>query len=732
MSSPVCPECGTQQSDGGDFCASPACGAYLAWDAPRRPRKPPPSPPKTKPTVPVRASAVIALPEQDALEQPFAVEAGGQIAVRALVRNQSEIVDSYVLAVEGFGNQSWWTIEPREVHLLPVDTGERYEEEVSVLLHPPRVPEASATCWPIRITATSVAHEALVASVPASVEIAAFDELALAVGAPARPSRRASALRLKLANRSNHIVAVAVTGSAEKDKCRVTVASAPPALGPGRFRSIEAMVLPNERLLVGCPIDHELSFAAQILAPADQSAGAVTDATLDLARPDLGEIDGGGTAAASLDAGGGGTLGAGATAQDAKGRDKPGTCTSTYTQRSWLPWWTPRILAGALAIALLAGGYWLKLMMERVAVPDVRGHYISEARAELEAAGLKGRERLEVTTLTSVSSGKPGHEALPIGVGDVVREVPEVGTRLSRKSEVILYTAVRPHTKAVRVPDLYELLPEAGEKALAKAGFAIGDIQPYPPPKGDLIVSQSPPAGAMRLPGKTVVDVKLGQLAAVPALFGQSPATAGQKLRAVSLVMGKVLPERPRPSELVAVQSPAADVVVPVGEAVDVELGEVVPKLVGLTVLKARGQLGGAGFAGPTLSPSDAPPTDVVVSQSPAPGSVAPESTSVKLLAARRPAHARHPPKPRSATGASAKAGARSTTGPSANTETSTTATGAPGTTAGSSGASAQAVGAVAAPSAGQGPQRDLRPEPCPVRGTARTPCPAERRRWKR
>lgn len=799
MSTSICPECGTQQNGGGDFCTSPACGAYLAWDAPRKPRKRPPRPAKARPSAPERASAVIALPEQDALEQPFAVQAGERIAVRALVRNQSEIVDSYVLAVEGFGNERWWTIEPREVHLLPVDTGERYEEEASVLLHPPRAPEASAACWPIRITATSVAHQALAASVSTSVEIVAFDELALAVSAPPSPSRRASALRLRLTNRSNHIVAVAVTGSAEKDKCRVTVAATPPALGPGRFRAIDATVRPNERLLVGRPIDHELSFAARTLAPASQGDGAAPDATLELTRPDLGEVDGGvgggegnvgvgvtgisgiGSSGAGageiggsrLGVGGAGGSGAGtatlnargtgATAQNTKGAEEPGTCTSTYTQRSWLPWWTPRVLAGVLAIALLAVGYYLKLERERVAIPDVRGHYISEARAELETAGLKGRERLEVTTLTSVSSDKPGHEALPIGVGDVVREVPEVGTRLAPKSEVTLYTAVRPHARTVTVPDLYELLPQAAEKALAKAGFAIGDIQPYPPPKDELIVSQNPPAGAHRLPGKTVVDVKLGQLAAVPALFGQSPATAGQKLRAVSLVMGKVLPERPRPSELVAVQSPAADVVVPVGEAVDVELGETVPKLVGLTVLKARGQLGGAGFAGPTLSPTDAPPTDVVVSQSPAPGSVVLESTSVRLLAAPRPAHARHPPKPHSKTGASANtgtsptvgasantsaqsttdpsstaggsSGARSTTGPNfaANTGTSTRANGSSGTAAGSpSGESAQEVGAVAAPGTDPSLQRDLRPEPCPALGTGHTPCPVEHRRWRR
>jgi beta-lactam-binding protein with PASTA domain len=743
MSDVNCPKCGGEQLDGGDFCRNPACRAYLAWDAPPMRRRVPPKASKerdeqkdSREETPEKASAAITLLDGDAQQRPRRVAAGERVTMKVRVRNQSEIVDSYVLAVKDFKGERWWTIEPQEVHLLPVDTDERYEQEVSVLLHPPRIPAASAECWRIQITAMSVARHALAACAPARVEIEAFEEIILAVSSPPDASRRESTLKLKLTNNSNHTATIALSGSEEKNKCQVSIAQARRELEPGESQPIDVTVRPNERLLVGRPVDRTLRFTAEILTAADTDTAAANAADADTSKMITVSAIGAGTIGTSV--AGTGTTSTNAVPGNIEETDtgvgsaeQPATCATTYTQRSWLPWWIPRALAAMIAVALLVVAYCLKLDMERVAVPNVKGHYISEARAELKAAGLKGKERLEVTTLTSVPSGKPGHANQQIEVGDVIRELPEVGTRLKPKSEVVLYTAVRPHAKPVSVPNLYELAPEAAEKALAAADFAIGDIQPYPAPKDDLIVSQTPKAETSYLPTKTVVDVKLGQLAAVPAVFGQSPAAAGQELRAVSLVMGKVLPRKSRPSEVVAVQSPVANVVVPVGDAVNVELGEVVPKLIGLTVLQARGQLGGAGFALPMLSPVDAPPTDVIVGQSPAPKSIVLEGTHVRLVAMPRPARPR--PKPKHAVKAVSKTGANSTKDTNSRTSANSTASATDGTATESLAETpAQAVGAVAAPNVSAGTKRGVRHEPCPDRETGQTPCPAESRRWRR
>jgi beta-lactam-binding protein with PASTA domain len=733
MSNTICPQCGTVQPDGGDFCASPVCRAYLAWDTPSEPRKVPPRAPKKRPAAPEKASAVIALPEQDAQVKPLEVNAGEQVAVKALVRNQSEIVDSFLLAVEGFGGEKWWTVEPGEVHLLPLDTGERYEEEVSVLLHPPHTPDASARCWPIEITATSVAREALAASASTSVEIAEFDEIALDVYSPPGASHRASTFQLRLANRSNHLVTIAVSGSEEKNKCRVSIAEPSPALGPGRFRLINVTVRPCERLLVGRAIDHKLEFTAQILTTIDPNSSAAHETTLDLGRPDFGSAEIGSTKPTGIER----------PVTAPEDGDKPGTCTTTYTQRSWLPWWTPMVLAGALAVALALLAYWVKLRSERVAVPNVRGHYISEARAELEAAGLKGRERLRETTLTSVPSGKPNHANATVGVGDVYYEVPEIGTKLAPGSEVTLYTAVRPNPNPGVVPDLYDLTVKAAENRLTSTGFAIGDIEPYPPPAGQLVLEQTPQAGARALRSRYVVDVKLGQLAAVPDIFDQPPATAAQKLSAVNLVIGTVLPRNPRPSEVVAVQNPPANLIVQAGDTVNVTLGEVVPKLVGLTLAKARAQLAAAGFKRFTVSPSIAPSTDVIVSQSPAANSIVPESGRVLLVATRPPAHAKTKRK-------QAKSNSKTATNPATNTaKTGTSSPTGGNSTAGTSstrgtsgeaaaglppGTSPTTVGGVAAPTQNAGPSSSftpgLKPERCSGQHIGQTRCPVAPRQW--
>jgi beta-lactam-binding protein with PASTA domain len=676
---------------------------------------------------------VIALPEQDARMKPLEVNAGEQVAVKALVRNQSEIVDSFLLAVEGFGSEKWWTVEPGEVHLLPLDTGERYEEEVSVLLHPPHAPEARARCWPIEITATSVAREALAASASTSIEIAEFDEIALDVYLPPGASRRASTFQLRLANRSNHLVTIAVSGSEEKNKCRVSIAEPSPTLGPGRFRLIDVTVRPCERLLVGRAIDYKLEFTAQILATIDPNSSAAHDTTLDLGRPDFGSAEIGSTTPTDI----------GRPVAAPENGDKPGTCTTTYTQRSWLPWWTPMALAGALAVALALLAYWVKLRSERVAVPNVRGHYISEARAELEAAGLKGRERLRVTTLTSVPSDKPNHANATVGVGDVYYEVPGIGTKLAPGSEVTLYTAVRPNPNPGVVPDLYDLTVKAAENRLTSTGFAIGDIEPYPPPAGQLVLEQTPQAGASALRSRYVVDVKLGQLAAVPDIFDQPPATAAQKLSTVNLVIGTVLPRNPRPSEVVAVQNPPANLIVQAGDTVNVTLGEVVPKLVGLTLAKARAQLAGAGFKRFTVSPSIAPLTDVIVRQSPAANSIVPESGRVLLVATRPPAHAKTKRKQAKSNSKTAtnpatsatKSGASSATGRSSTAGSSSAIEASEGAAAGlPSGTSPTTVGGVAAPTQDAGPSSSfdpgLKPERCSGRQTGQTRCPVAPRQW--
>jgi len=554
-----CPRCGAQVPPGADFCVKRGCGEYLAWDRPDMDASADPRQPERGSSQPLahagaqaatalmdapaqtvasqvppanRSLAVIALRDERANEGSLSVAAGKEIAIKALVRNQSDIVDSFKIAVADFEDERWWTVTPDTVYLLPFAAGEEYEREIEVRLHPPRSSAATARSWPIRIVAESVARGTAVATATTAVEIEPFDELQLQGDRERAEGRRSAYLQLTVTNRSNHDLDVEVSGSA-KDKGAslhfptpdvVSIAAGEQVHGDVDMRATKPM-------LVGRPADHELIMQA---VPARKSS-----------------------------AGEDGHAGEGANAGEGDTKDSA-QLHVVFRQRAWLPWWTALVL-----VALLAGAALLaKWYFERVPVPNVIGHEISKARDELKAAHVKGQPVPALAPSRSVPSGKAHHEPVQIKIGDVFKEIPPIGTKVAPGSKVMLLTAVGPGSAAV--PELYDLPAEAAENRLAKSGFAIGDIEPYPPPQNAVVIEQTPRAGPAA-PRDKVVDVKVGQVAAVPNLIGQPPASAQQMLQSDGLVL--VSPKHSSQTEVIVSQKPPANQVVLVGEPVEVTLG---------------------------------------------------------------------------------------------------------------------------------------------------------------
>src|SRR5919204_6866436 len=119
-----CPSCGQTDPGDRDFCA--ACGAYLRWDED-------PAESDTAVLTPtgdasqaetrvLTPATVAATPEPVVVQyervsivlapETATVEPGGRVAVTAVVRNQSGIVDSYELRVRGMAEE-WWSAAPR-------------------------------------------------------------------------------------------------------------------------------------------------------------------------------------------------------------------------------------------------------------------------------------------------------------------------------------------------------------------------------------------------------------------------------------------------------------------------------------------------------------------------------------------------------------------------------------------------------------------------------------------
>jgi beta-lactam-binding protein with PASTA domain len=565
----ICPKCKAEQQNGGDFCAGPACDEYLVWKGlPGRAATaglpaPPSATPQTPhpsnqapPAPPERASAVIALLEEGESDGTLPVEPGRKLELSGRVRNQSKIVDRYTLVVENLP-EHWWTIEPAILHQLPFETGERPEEEFKVTLKVPRSPAAEKGCRQIAITATSDADMEKV-SAPCKLRIEPFDDLRIKVQPERTAGRRRGHLVVTVTNASNHDVEVSLSGSDKDEQCRFCFSLAqsrfPPrwhlqarvrrtlarlrGTGPkvleqhipcGRELQADLFVYPIKllSLLMGSTINHELTLQVGLAGAVDAEQGSEGD------------------------------------------RKSPSRA-AVFRQRAWLPWWSTLIMA----VLLIVLAWYVHKLLERVPVPDVVGHPISEARQEFEKKGLEGVEEPSVETPSKLAMCKTYQPEKPVEVGDVFAEQPCARRRVDPHSKVKLFTAAK--LRPVRVPDLFDLSAQAAQEALSAAGFAIGDIRPYPPPQGSVVIHQELAPG-VKVVGPTDVDVRLGPVAAVPDLIGKQLDSGSQALRSVSLLLGTVTsarPGHPRSTEVIVTQAKAANTVVRVGTTVNVGLGE--------------------------------------------------------------------------------------------------------------------------------------------------------------
>jgi beta-lactam-binding protein with PASTA domain len=567
LTTTTCPECEQEQPNGGDdFCA--ACGEYLAWMGASRQaaeaqtlarlRTAPKRLPRPAPALPRRARAVIALLQEGERDGTVPVEPGKRLELSGRVRNQSEIVDRYTLVVENLP-EHWWTIEPATLHQLPFETGERPEEEFKVILKLPRSPAAQEGRREIKVTAASGASDGkLKVSAPCTLRIEPFDDLRIKVQPERAAGRRRGHLVVTVANASNHEVEVSLSGSDNDKQCRFCFSLVPPRLSRGwHLRTRVHRVLARLRgrgpkvLTQHIPREGELQVDLFVYptAPLPLLMGRTINHKLTLQVGLAGAVD---------------------AEQGSQGDRKSPPHEAVFRQRAWLPWWSSLIVAALL----IGAAWWVPKILARVPVPDVVGHPIFEARKELEKGSLEGVEEPAVETTSKLAVCKAHHPEKLVEVGDVFAEHPSAGHRVDPHSKVKLFTAAK--CRPARVPDLFDLSAQAAQEALSAAGFAIGEIKPDPPPQGWVVVHQELKPGA-KVVGPHDVNVRLGQVAAVPDLIGKQPDAGSQALRSVNLLLGTVTsahPGHPRSTEVIATQTTAANTVVRVGTTVNVGLGE--------------------------------------------------------------------------------------------------------------------------------------------------------------
>jgi beta-lactam-binding protein with PASTA domain len=266
-----------------------------------------------------------------------------------------------------------------------------------------------------------------------------------------------------------------------------------------------------------------------------------------------------------------------------------------------------------------------------VKVPNVVGQTQADAKATLEAAGLKVGEVTE-------------KESTSVAPGVVSKQSPDAGSNVDGGSAVTLEVGAAPQVPQVKVPKVTGLTESDAAIELARVGLAVGDVQYVSDPvvAAGHVKSQDPAQGASLPAGsKVALVVSEGtQTGTVPNVVGLTEADATGALEAggFAVKVSRVASADVEPG-LVASQAPAAGDQAASGSAVTIEVSKgssetaksVVPDVVGLDVPAALKALSDAKLK-PTFEFVTSDQLLLVIEQDPVAGTEVDPGTTVLVV----------------------------------------------------------------------------------------------------
>ncbi len=283
---------------------------------------------------------------------------------------------------------------------------------------------------------------------------------------------------------------------------------------------------------------------------------------------------------------------------------------------------------GAVAVVLSKGP-------QTVTVPSVTDMTRTEAESVLVASGL---------VLGAASS----EFSDTVAVGLVIRQTPESGNSVISGSAVALVISKGPEN--VTVPNVVGITQAQAQDALVAAGLLLGTVTTAfsDTVAAGIVMEQAPSPGAT-VPSGNTIDVVLSKGPAtvpVPNVVGMNQAQAQTALAALGLVLGTVTSEFSATvtAGLVLSQTPASATSVASGSAVALVLSKgpqtaTVPSVVGATQTVAQNTLVASGLmlGAVTSEFSDSVAAGLVLSQTPAPGSMVSLGSAVAVVLSKGP-----------------------------------------------------------------------------------------------
>jgi beta-lactam-binding protein with PASTA domain len=489
----------------------------------------PPQQPAQAPPEPETARITLRHPDRDADNEhtlALSVEPGQRDRVLALVRNQGTIVDNYQLRVEGMPD-SWWSIYPDTVYLVPFGTGGTYEQEVEIHIHPPRSPEAKAQLWQLQVVAHSKAQERTAAAVPLGLVIEPYTETSTNIRPQRAKGRRKAHYDVAVENKANAPVLVALEGEDQDDELDFGFNRPPHEIPPGQTVQTGMQVRPPKQVWIGRATEHRFTVntltgekAEERLAaeptPASELEGAPSGATtkkglfgrrrpsgnipgvygprvykpqvykpgmnigpsgISFQKPQISgpQLQGPQMKGMNLDAKSLKMPGKGGASSAPSGPLLPSQ--GVFKQKAWLPWW---LIPVAIALAALAILLYL-LLPSNVAVPNVVGSKSTfDAEKKLTEAGLK----LAPAPKEKVDPKAPA--------GSVIAQTPAAGEKAEKGEQVTVEIAVG--DGKITVPKVVGMNLADAEAALRDKSLTIGKTAPTPPDPEGKIESQIPAA----------------------------------------------------------------------------------------------------------------------------------------------------------------------------------------------------------------------------------------------
>lgn len=199
------------------------------------------------------------------------------------------------------------------------------------------------------------------------------------------------------------------------------------------------------------------------------------------------------------------------------------------------------------------------------------------------------------------------------------------------------------------VPNVVGLLRDDAARRLRAAGFEAArgeEVFHAAAPKTTVLRQEPGPGGVESKGTKVILDVSAGQRSArVPDVVGMARPDAEAALTGAGFDVGEVVErgsDSPRGAVIATSPAAATSLTIPAPVTLVVSSGPravSVPDLVGRPLPEARAMLEQVGLAAmpPTVDSLSAFPADVVVSQSPAAGSAAPNGSRVRVTVSGAP-----------------------------------------------------------------------------------------------